>query len=57
MAENPGKQALSEQRAAHALRAGCESDPEFDEVAAAWPSLPDAVKAGVLAMVRSSHAE
>ena len=57
MAENAGKQALFEQGAAHAQRAGCESDPEFDEVAVAWPTLPDAVKAGVLAMVRSSHAD
>ncbi len=39
---------------AHAQRAGRESDPELYEVAEAWVGLPDAVKAGIMAMVRVS---
>ena len=29
-------------------------DPELRAVADAWPTLPDAVKAGILAMVRAA---
>jgi hypothetical protein len=32
-----------------------EADPELTEVAAAWETLPPAIRAGILAMVRSSR--
>jgi hypothetical protein len=31
-----------------------DSDPDFADVIAAWPSLPEAVRAGIVAMVRAS---
>ena len=32
-----------------------QADPELTEVAAAWSSLPRAIRAGILAMVRASN--
>ncbi|NOT01404.1 MAG: hypothetical protein HOP29_12335 [Phycisphaerales bacterium] len=31
-----------------------ETDPELAAVVAAWPTLPDAIRAGIVAMVRAS---
>jgi len=31
------------------------TDPGLDAVVAAWPSLPPAIRAGVLALVKASH--
>ncbi|MEE9295236.1 MAG: hypothetical protein V3W34_09805 [Phycisphaerae bacterium] len=35
-------------------RIDIEKDPEFAAVVEAWPTLPEAVKAGIVAMVRAS---
>jgi hypothetical protein len=32
----------------------CQSDPDLAHIVAAWPNLPDAVKAGMLAMVKAT---
>ena len=45
-----GGEAQGEARAVTAA----DEDPELAEVADAWPTLPRAVRAGVLAMVRAS---
>jgi len=31
------------------------ADPDLARMANAWPTLPDAIKAGILAMVRSAE--
>jgi hypothetical protein len=33
------------------------SDPDLDAVVEAWPSLPDAIRAGIVAMVRATEAK
>jgi hypothetical protein len=33
---------------------GADLSPDLAEVAAAWPDLPEAIKAGVLALVRAA---
>jgi hypothetical protein len=35
-------------------RKNAATDPDLQSVVDAWPTLPDAVKAGILAMVRAS---
>ena len=32
----------------------CQTDPDLAAVVAAWPDLPEAIKAGILAMVKAS---
>lgn len=32
-------------------------DPDLAEIASAWPTLPDAIKAGVMAMVKAAAAK
>jgi hypothetical protein len=32
----------------------CQIDPDLGEVVAAWPQLPEAIKPGIRAMVRTS---
>jgi hypothetical protein len=34
----------------------CKTDPDLAAVVAAWPELPDAIKAGIGAIVRAAHA-
>ncbi len=34
----------------------CQTDPELAAVVEAWPHLPDALKAGILAMAESDQA-
>jgi hypothetical protein len=31
----------------------CKTDPDLDAVMGAWPTLPEALKAGILAMVKA----
>ena len=39
---------------AHHLPTGtCKTDPDLAAVVAAWPELPEALKAGILAMVKA----
>jgi hypothetical protein len=33
----------------------CKTDPELAAVAEAWPELPEAIKAGILAMVEAAR--
>jgi len=49
-AENPTETALSENSAAP----GAARNPDLAAIAAAWPTLPAAVKAGILAMIQAS---
>jgi hypothetical protein len=32
----------------------CQTDPDLARIVAAWPSLPDAVRAGIVAMVKAA---
>jgi hypothetical protein len=32
----------------------CQTDPELARIVDAWPTLPDALKAGILAMVEAA---
>jgi hypothetical protein len=32
----------------------CQTDPELAEISAAWPDLPPAVRAGIVAMVKAA---
>ena len=57
MSKNPEKNTLSEMRAALGAAVGAENGPVDDDLRAIierWPDLPDAVKAGMLAMVRAA---
>jgi hypothetical protein len=38
----------------HMLHDTCPSDPDLAVVVAAWPSLPEAIRAGILAMVKAA---
>ena len=42
------------QEAAPAVPAGRQADPDLAAVVEAWPTLPEPVKAGILAMVKAS---
>ena len=33
----------------------CQTDPDLAAVVAAWPELPEAIKAGILAMVKAAR--
>ncbi len=33
----------------------CKTDPDLAAVVAAWPDLPEAIKAGILAMVKAAE--
>ena len=52
-AESSEKQAGSSNLAAHLQRAASKPDG-LDVVIAAWPALPDAIRAGILAMVNAA---
>ena len=52
--ENPSKSAISEVTPTVAPTVDC-IDPDLAAVAAAWPSLPAAVKASILAMVAAAE--
>jgi hypothetical protein len=32
----------------------CQTDPDLARIVDAWPSLPDAIKAGILAMIEAA---
>jgi hypothetical protein len=34
----------------------CKTDPDLAAVVDAWPELPEALKAGIVAIVRAAHA-
>jgi hypothetical protein len=36
------------------LHDACQTDPELAWIVDAWPSLPEAIKAGILAMVEAA---
>jgi hypothetical protein len=47
---------LAQQTVAHHLPTDtCNTDPDLAAVVAAWPELPEAVKAGILAMVKAAQ--
>jgi hypothetical protein len=33
----------------------CQADPDLARIAEAWPGLPDAIKAGILALVKAAE--
>jgi len=39
----------------HLPNGTCKTDPDLAAVVDAWPDLPEAVKTGILAMVKASH--
>ena len=56
MAKNPAKNALSQQRAAlgaAVVHSKAPIDPDLQSIIERWSDLSDAVKAGILAMVKS----
>jgi hypothetical protein len=56
-AANAAKSGNSSDRAAQGAAVDAENgpiEPDLQAVIDAWPALPDAVKAGILAMVRST---
>ena len=55
--ENPEENALSRDSAAPGAAVDAQNtsiDPDLQAIIERWPELPDAVKAGILAMVRTS---
>jgi len=55
--EIPGKKAHSENCAAPGAAVGSENtpiDPDLAAVVDAWPKLPEAIRAGILAMIRAA---
>jgi hypothetical protein len=42
------------QVAEHLPNDTCQTDPDLAAVVAAWPELPEAIKAGILAMVKAA---
>jgi hypothetical protein len=38
----------------HLIHDTCQTDPDLVAIVSAWPELPEAIKAGILAMVRTS---
>ncbi|MGA2035589.1 MAG: hypothetical protein ABSG68_25350 [Thermoguttaceae bacterium] len=53
----PGKSGFSESGGAKSGALGAQDgaiDPELRAIIDAWPALPDAIKAGILAMVRTA---
>jgi len=55
--ENPEENAHSLDSAAPGAAVGAQNtpiDPDLQAIIERWPELPDAVKAGILAMVRTS---
>ena len=55
--ENPEENALSRDSAAPGAAVGAQNtsiDPDLQAIIERWPELPDTVKAGILAMVRTS---
>ena len=57
--ENPEENALCHDSAAPGAAVGRENtpiDPDLAAIIDRWPELPEAVKAGILAMVRSADA-
>jgi hypothetical protein len=41
----------------HSLSCKAETDPELIRVANAWPTLPEAMRAGILAMIEAASVE
>ena len=41
----------------HSLSCNAETDPELIRVANAWPALPEAMRAGILAMIEAASVE
>lgn len=54
IAESSGKTADSAQRAAQGAAHSAPIDPGLRAVIDRWPSLPDAIRAGIVAMVKAA---
>ncbi len=57
MPNSPGKSGFSESGGAKSGALGAQGGaiaPELRTIIDAWPALPDAIKAGILAMVRTA---
>ena len=54
---NPGKSLrLARESVAHHLPTDtCQNDPDLAAVVTAWPGLPEAIKAGIVAMVKAAR--
>ena len=55
--ESPGNSTIANQSGAKSGALGAQNDPidaELAEVVQAWPGLPDALRAGILAMIRAA---
>ncbi len=55
--QSPGKSQFSSAGGAKSGAVGALIDTDLQAVVAAWPALPDAVKAGILAMIRAAKSE
>ena len=54
LSENTGNHAHQRSLAPHLLHDTCNTDPDLAAVVAAWPELPEAIRVGILAMVRAA---
>jgi hypothetical protein len=55
--DSSGNSTISDQSGAESGALGAQNGPDYPdlaEVAQAWPSLPEAIKAGILAMIRAA---
>jgi hypothetical protein len=51
MPENKAKTSHRRSLAPHLLHDSCPTDPDLATIVDAWPGLPQAVRAGILAMI------
>jgi len=59
-ADSTGNSAVRDQSSAESGAVGAQTafaDPDLAAVVEAWPSLPEAIKAGILAMIRAAGGE
>jgi hypothetical protein len=54
VSENEGFSQAEAQKQAHSASSLPISDPDLTQIVNVWPTLPDAIKAGILAMVKAT---